>query len=284
MSTLRLSLLLACTACVPPQIGAHLILHPPRFPVLPALGMSPEEVELCGDGLVLRGWLFRAQPPGGGRQRRALVLYLHGITNNRSQGLEVARRLPARGYDVLMLDFRAHGASDGTLASFGHFEKEDVRRAIDKFAGSDPVVLLGESYGAAIALQTAALEPRVAAVVAMASFATLERAIRDRTPFFASEQNIREAMALVERESGYRIASVSPVESARHIRVPTLLIHGTLDRETRPEHSARIFQALESPKRMLLIDGAQHSDVLNRPAVVDAIAGWLAELPLTPPG
>jgi pimeloyl-ACP methyl ester carboxylesterase len=62
---------------------------------------------------------------------------------------------------------------------------------------------------------------------------------------------------------GFRVAEVSPVQAARRIAVPVLLIHGTRDRETRPLHSDRVFAALGGPKRLLRVDAA-HDDALGR--------------------
>jgi pimeloyl-ACP methyl ester carboxylesterase len=56
---------------------------------------------------------------------------------------------------------------------------------------------------------------------------------------------------------------VSPIEAARRIVVPVLLIHGTRDRETRPVHSDRVLAALAGPKRLIQVEAA-HDDTLGR--------------------
>ncbi len=87
--------------------------------------------------------------------------------------------------------------------------------------------------GAAIALQAAADEPRVAAVVAVASISDLRTAANERAPFFASRGNIEEALRIAEQQGKFVVAEVSPVAAARQIRAPVLLIHGERD-ERRP--------------------------------------------------
>jgi pimeloyl-ACP methyl ester carboxylesterase len=60
--------------------------------------------------------------------------------------------------------------------------------------------------------------------------------------------------------------------------VPVLLIHGAADRETPPAHSQRIFNVLNSPKRLLLVPGAGHNDVLAGPEVWQEIESWIRGL------
>jgi pimeloyl-ACP methyl ester carboxylesterase len=53
-----------------------------------------------------------------------------------------------------------------------------------------------------------------------------------------------------------------------------LLVHGEADVETPPAHSQRIFDALHCQKRLLLVPGAGHDDVL-RSEVWTEIDAWL---------
>jgi hypothetical protein len=106
-----------------------------------------------------------------------------------------------------MMDARAHGASEGQLATYGWLERNDTRAIIDALRSKDihtsayplllpepyrgelpPVLVapcdshifaLGESMGAGIALQSAAVDPRIEGVVAVASFANLREATYD---------------------------------------------------------------------------------------------------------
>jgi len=92
--------------------------------------------------------------------------------------LEHARMLLLAGYGVVMMDSRAHGASEGSMATYGWLERNDTRFIVDALESSEyprHLFALGESMGAGIALQSAAVEPRIEAVVAEASFATFAK-------------------------------------------------------------------------------------------------------------
>ncbi len=264
--------LVAC-GCLPPEWGANAILHPFRRP---ALGLRPDlahrEISFESDGITLKGWLFPARAG-----RRGLVVYLHGIADNRRSGVGVARRLVALGYDVLAYDSRAHGASEGTACTYGYYEKQDLRRALDAL-GSPEAVLFGSSLGAAVAIQAAAVEPRVRGVIAQSPFADLEAIVRERAPWFATTHDVTRALEAAERKGAFHVRDASPLLAATRLRVPVLLLHGSEDEETRPAHSRRLAEALGAQGTLLLVPGAGHNDVLGREESWRAIEAMLRRL------
>jgi pimeloyl-ACP methyl ester carboxylesterase len=195
---------------------------------------------------------------------------LHGKNQNRRAGAGVAERYVSKGFAVLAFDQRAHGASDGTYCTYGIRETDDLRRILDRVA-TLPVFVIGESLGVAVALQATAVDTRIQGVVAAASFADLESAVRDRTGNLRSGPSVDR----FEREAGVRVADASPKNAARHIRVPVLLIHGARDRSTPLHHSKEIFAALAGPKELLQVEGAGHGDILKHPQVWEHIDRWL---------
>ena len=60
-------------------------------------------------------------------------------------------------------------------------------------------------------------------------------------------RSIRKAFQVAEQRGGFLVDAVSPMEAARAIRAPVLLIHGADDRETPPAHSQRIFESARRP-------------------------------------
>jgi uncharacterized protein len=261
----------AATSCMPPSWGANALLHPPRRPVTQVPAVKFEKVDL-DVGIHLAGWLFRTE-----RSRRGLVVYLHGLGDNRSSGISMAQHFNALGFDLLAYDSRAHGESGGDACTYGFYEKTDLIRVLDKLGGG-PVVAFGVSLGAGIALQAAAVDPRIALVVAVAPISDLRTAVRERAPFFASRANIDEAFRIAEREGRFQADEVNPAAAATRIHAPVLVIHGADDRETPPSHSERVYAALAGPKKLLLVPGAGHHDALAAEAwrqVDDWIAGHL---------
>lgn len=258
--------------CLPSSLAARMILEPQRR----ALHETPEtpyaEVEFPGDGVALRGWLQLAAPPV-----RGTIIYLHGRNQNRAAGIALTRKLVHLGYDVLAYDSRAHGISDGRYSTFGYYEKNDVSRAID-FLGAEHVVVVGLSLGAAVAIQAAAEDPRIAGVVAASSFSSMETVVRERLPGFVPEGEIRRTFRLVEERAHIRVKDVDAVAAARRVKAPVLLLHGRRDQFTPLAHSTQIYDALRGPRALVEIPGAGHGDVLTSAEAWPAIQGWLASL------
>ncbi|HEV3486479.1 MAG TPA: alpha/beta fold hydrolase, partial [Vicinamibacterales bacterium] len=155
---------------------------------------------------------------------RGSVVYLHGVADNRASARGVIPRYVSRGFDVIAYDNRAHGNSEGEFCTYGFFEKHDLRRVIDTLAPG-PVVLIGTSLGAAVALQEAADDSRVSTVVAAEVFSDLRTVAEERAPFFLPGGIVRKAFRIAEERAAFGIGAVSPREAAARIRIPVLLIH-----------------------------------------------------------
>jgi hypothetical protein len=251
-----------------PSIGANALLHPARRRVAIAAPDGCVTRTLEGDGVTLQGWSCDARTP------RGTIVYLHGVADNRASSVGLIQRFVPRGLRVVAFDSRGHGDSTGNACTYGYFERDDLRPILDT-APRGPIVLIGNSLGAAVALQEAAHDARVTAIVAIAPFSDLRTIATERAPFVFTRGTIDRAFALAETDAHFQVDAVSPVAAARSIVVPALLVHGEADVDTPPAHSARILAALAGPKRLMLVPGLHHNDAL--PADVwDEIERWIA--------
>jgi pimeloyl-ACP methyl ester carboxylesterase len=267
--TLGLTIILAAIAFTQlPVIGAGGLLHPARRT---AIGPTPDgcaDERVQGEGVELAAWRC-----AGAGNRRGTLVYLHGIADNRSSAAGAIMRFTARGFDVVAYDSRAHGESGGDTCTYGFFEKADLARVLTTVP-SGPVVLLGTSLGGAVALQHAAENPSVTAVIAAETFSDLRTVARERAPFFFSEAIIARAFTVAEQRANFAIDAVSPRAAASRIQAPVLLIHGEIDHETPPDHSRRIYAALAGPRELVIVPGAGHNQSLTN-EVWSSIERWL---------
>jgi alpha-beta hydrolase superfamily lysophospholipase len=267
-----LALLVLGAACMPPSWGAGALLHPSRRVVTTRPTRPVQELDLDGDGVKLRAWWFRTTG-----ERRGTVVYLHGVGDNRGSSAWIAEHFVPKGFDVVAYDSRAHGESTGDACTYGFHEKRDLSRVLDRIDGR-PIIVMGTSLGGAVALQAAAIDGRIAGVIAVATFSDIRTAASERAPFFASKGNIDEAFVLAERKAAFKADEVSPIKAAPLIRAPVLLIHGAADHETPPDHSRRVSAAFRPPARLLIVPGAGHNDALTAEAwrevdlLVDGVA------------
>lgn len=252
-----------------PAIGAGGLLHPARH----AVSDDPPEhcvrSEFVSAGLTLRGWT--CTPPAA---VRGSIVYLHGIADNRASAAGVIRRYLPRGFRVIAYDSRSHGESDGVACTYGYYEKDDLHRVIDALPPG-PVILIGTSLGAAVALQETPDDPHVAAVVAAETFSDLRTVATERAPLFFTRGAIDRAFALAEAEGHFRIDEVSPVRAAARITVPVLLIHGAADVDTPPAHSERVHAALKGASELMLVPGARHNESLSSEDTWRTVDDWI---------
>src|SRR5215471_19818394 len=172
---------------------AEIAYHPQRRPV-PTEDVSIQRAGLSfsdnfknvaistSDGVILRAWLIRPNQLNGDA-----VILLHGLSDNRLGMSGYARLLLARGYTVMMPDARAHGSSDGSLATYGLLERYDIHDWVEWIElGERPKCIfgLGESMGAAQLLQALAVEHRFCAVAAESPFSNFREIAYDRVGQF----------------------------------------------------------------------------------------------------
>jgi uncharacterized protein len=168
------------------QLGS-VVLHPANLnpdrreqtvQMLVRTGATKQDFEVkAKDGAALRGWKITPKNPNGN-----WVLLYHGISDNRTGNLAHAEFLLTNNYSVVMMDSRAHGQSRGDIATYGWKERDDTRAIVDALYSGENVrhlYALGVSMGAAIALQSAAVEPRIEAVVAEDPFESLREVTYD---------------------------------------------------------------------------------------------------------
>lgn len=234
------------------------------------IGAHPEEFDVrAGDGALLRGWKVRAMKPNGN-----WVLVFHGVSDNRAGVVGQAQFLVQAGYGVVMMDERAHGASDGAMATYGWLERNDSKAVVEALETTDHprhLFALGESMGAGIALQSAAVAPRIEAVVAEASFANLREASYDyaglqRYPLLGMTLLAPGAWSMVyhgELTAGFPAGEVSPEKAVAARPFPVLLICDAEDTVLPCRHTRRIYAAARGPKQMWVVAGASHAAALG---------------------
>jgi dipeptidyl aminopeptidase/acylaminoacyl peptidase len=135
--------------------------------------MASQAVNFYSEGIRLSGDLFLPGDLAFGETRAGIVL-CHGYTGVRNLYLpDTAKALTDAGYVVLTFDYKGWGDSDGPKSRLSPYGRVIDSQAALTFLGTQPMVdperlgIYGTSYGGATVVWTAAVDPRVKAVVSV---------------------------------------------------------------------------------------------------------------------
>jgi uncharacterized protein len=237
------------------------------------------------DRITLRAWIIHPHHANGDA-----VLLLHGLGDNRIGMTGYAQLLLAHGFAVLLPDARAHGSSDGPLATYGLLERNDIHQWVDFLeAQNSPIpdhqsgvqkekdhprciFALGESMGAAQLLQSLDTHPHFCAVVAESSFANFREIAYDRMgqPFglgpwvgrFFLRPLVEVAFLRARWKYHLNMQNISPEDSAAATTIPVLLIHGQVDSNIPVRHS-QIIHARNPNTQLWQVPNADHCGALS---------------------
>ncbi|MEZ0265606.1 MAG: alpha/beta hydrolase, partial [Phycisphaerae bacterium] len=144
----------------------------------------------------------------------------------------------ALGYNVLAIDLRAHGRSDGTYSTAGYWERHDVSQVIDQLRQLQPaatrqLVLFGVSLGAAVVCATAELRQArdVAAVIMDCPYSDFGSAAMTHGDALGMPGTLFQRLGVrwAEKLSGANFAEVAPTTLIPRVACPLMVIHGADD-------------------------------------------------------
>ena len=228
------------------------------------------------DGAPLEAWYFPARAVEGGTSQ-ALVVHAHGNGGNLSNHWPVAVGLTQRGFDVLTFDYRGYGRSPGRVTRSR--AAADVRSVLDHASARArregiPLVLLGQSMGAALALEVAPERSDLAAVVADSPFSSWSRIAwhhYGRGRWYSPVVKLALGTLFLPRKD--------PVEHATRLSAPLLVISGTSDKTCPTEMSEEIARRVPGA-RLYCLPGADHvgqRTAAEGTCVFDEIAAFVRE-------
>ena len=209
-----------------------------------------------------------------GRLTRGTVVLLHPMMAGKAWFLNLGERLAGRGWDVVLMDLRGHGASGGEYTTWGVREKQDVKKVIDVVLGteavSEKVYACGSSMGGSVAIQYAAIDPRCQGVVAVSPPAGALGVFR-RILCLLAEPFFHRAVDRAGRMANFNPANASAVAAAGKLTCPLVVIHGSWDCLVPLSQGEAIVAASSAPKKKLIpLRGVGHVAEIGR-------MGWLTD-------
>jgi len=234
------------------------------------------------DGLTLVGKYYAGNPGA------PLIIFFHGYRStgerDASGGFQLCRE---KGWNLLVVDQRAHGESGGRTITFGIRERYDCKTwaeyAARRFGPETPIFIWGISMGASTVLMASNLElpASVKGIVADCGFDTpagiMKSTLRRwRWPQFPMYQFAALGARLF---GGFRLNETSALECVKNAHLPILLVHGEADGIVPCEMSRALRSACASPVTLLTVPEASHgiSWYVDLPAYQGALIRFMEE-------
>jgi fermentation-respiration switch protein FrsA (DUF1100 family) len=174
-----------------------------------------------------------------------------------------------RGFHVLLCDHRYHGLSGGNYTSYGYYEKDDLKAWIDYLVqrvGEKAFIgLLGESLGAASALEVSKLDKRVKFCIADCAFSDFQTLLRLKLKHFklGIYPLVNVISFLVKLRHGWSFPEISPIKGLDKINTPILFIHGKEDSFIPLQMTLDMFKRKIGIKKLYLVPRAGHAEAYN---------------------
>ncbi|MCJ8011773.1 alpha/beta hydrolase [Paenibacillus sp. KQZ6P-2] len=224
--------------------------------------LPKEEVQIYShDGLRLNGVVVKAA-----QESAQWVILVHGYTTSLPASIPFMEIFLEEGFNVLLIDQRRHGKSEGKYTTYGFLEKHDIatwiRYITSTYGENCTIGLHGVSFGGGTILEYLSLpDPAVAFVIADCPYSDLTRLMHhqmQRLNRIPAALFLPLVNAKLRRKAGFAMEQVSPLRTVAESSIPVMFIHGTKDHYIPPEMSEDLFAAKSGLKRLLLIEGATH--------------------------
>lgn len=218
------------------------------------------------DGLKLSGAAIELYPDS-----KRWMIIVHGYTGSRAVSTQFIDMFTDDGYNVLLIDQRRHGRSEGRYTTYGFYEKYDVQTwvnwLVEQHGKDTEIGLHGQSLGGGTVLEYLSIAaPQVKLVIADCPYSDLTDLMKYQitklnkipaVPFFRWVNN------RIRKKAGFSFEQVSPIRSVRESHLPVLFIHGTNDTYVPTRMSQEMFEAKSEPKKLVLIEDAIHANAYH---------------------
>lgn len=215
------------------------------------------------DGLKLYGNFIYAEG-----ESKITILCLHGYTSNGyAEFSEKAQDYLKNGWNVMLVNHRNHGPSEGKYVGFATLDRYDALewlKEIEKLVPGGDIFITGVSMGGAIAMQTANLDLPVSVkgIFEDCGFTTCKEEFlwRARTVVKSTPKWAIEILGLYMKAfAGYGLEDSSSVVSCREAKVPMMFIHGDADEVVPVEMAYECWQACTTEKELVIVEGCKHA-------------------------
>jgi fermentation-respiration switch protein FrsA (DUF1100 family) len=213
-----------------------------------SLGLEHDEVFLdASDGTRVHGWFL---PASTSRRPPKTVLFCHGNAGNISGRLDRSLLLHSKlGLDVFLFDYRGFGRSEGRPSEEGTYRDAVAAHRYlveERRIARERLILLGESLGAAVAIELSLRKDAAALVL--------------EAPFTSIADMARVAYPLLTPFASFVRTRYDNLNKISEVALPLLIFHGRRDPTVPFAQGEALFRAAREPKTFVAVENAGHAD------------------------
>ncbi len=197
---------------------------------------------------------------------KGTVCMFHGHGGTKSGIFQESAVFRKMGYNTLLVDFRAHGNSEGNTCTIGYDEAEDVKLAYDfiKAKGEKNIVLWGISMGAATitkSINDYQLKP--AKVILEMPFASIKEAAEGRIKLMGLPGEPLATLITFwgGTEHAFWAFNMKPSEFVKKINCPVLVQWGRKDPRVTEHETIQVYANVNSPKKLVIYENTGHESL-----------------------
>lgn len=221
----------------------------------------------------------------------SVVIVCHGFTGSKEGGgraVEMGEALSELGFSSLLFDFAGCGESEGAWENITLSRQTDDLECVVRWCrwrGYRNIILTGRSFGGSTVLNYAAKDPEIAAVCTWAAVARpslfFEKYLQEFLNGPASDRVTIEGEETLHLKKGffYDLRQHDLLKCAASLAPRNFLaIHGSADESVPVKEAFLLYDAASEPKRLEIIEGADHRFINHTKEVWDNFFSWLHTL------
>lgn len=215
------------------------------------------------DGLKLHGFYLPAENP------KRFVILSHGYRGSRFGTMSfMAKYLHEHQCDLLFMEQRCCGDSEGKYITFGAMEQWDVQRWAIYVSKRNkkklPIYLYGQSMGASAVLMASAhtLPSEVKGLIADCGFHSMKGQMKDMAVHWFHLHHV--PLLLMQMDwlcstlAGFHMKDADTTAAMQTNTIPVLFYHGDKDTYVYPHNSFQNYRLCKAPKELVVVPGARH--------------------------
>jgi fermentation-respiration switch protein FrsA (DUF1100 family) len=198
-----------------------------------------------------------------------IVICVHGFTGSGKKDFaSLAQAYYKNGYNVLLVDNRAHGQSEGKYVGFGVLDRFDLRNwvkyVINRFGSNVQVFLHGISMGAATVLMASSIMPKnVRGIIADCGFTSVYEIfeyVLKRDYHLPKFPIIYLTNIMSKIRAGYGYKDVNTTAEIARSDIPILFIHGENDEFVPLWMTMKNYSHCKAYKELFIVRESEHAE------------------------